>query len=137
MAKLEMRCETCQAPVTAHVGQSSVDGKLRWYYAYHCEKCDSTLESDDVGLPPDNVRELMMSESGLWRVVVSGGAEVKVKTLSALRRAFGLDLQQASRLARQFPVVFKGTLPEAEWLSGILESEGLQSDVHNLDAPTR
>lgn len=108
------------------VGQSLIDGKLRWFRRVTAG--DSVTEEDGVGFAPDCIRRALLEREGKWELVVLSGNRLKI--VKKLRLRLGLDLLSASSVLKLMPgVVYVGTLTEAEWLAQSLVSEGATCSI--------
>ena len=126
MSKITYNCTSCGKPLDAEVGQTAVRGHLKWYISYHCQNCDAVGEADDMGIPPEEIRDLLIQKQGRWELRVDGRAANRVIIAKVLRRALGLSLAEVTHLMKSIPsLLYCGTQVEAEWLAGILASEGI------------
>ncbi len=135
MATISMQCPDCSAPLTANVGESHIDGKLRWYQSYRCSSCGNATELDDIGFPPDSIRAALIDELGYWQVVVVDANE-KSKAVQVIRNALALSLVDAKNLIAIFPRVYAGTKVECAWLKSVLEQSGIAANVIDSGAVT-
>ena len=123
------RCPNCENKIDISIGQIAESHQLRWSLSYDCQYCDFVMEMDDVGLPPEEIREKIMQQIGVWQLIIP---EVeysnKARLLKALRRIFNLSIQEVSRFSQQNPI-YKGTKIEVEWYQKLLEYEGINSIV--------
>ncbi|MBL8193113.1 MAG: hypothetical protein JNM06_04775 [Blastocatellia bacterium] len=123
-------CDKCKKEISIFIGQIAFDGELRWSLSYNCPYCGDCIEMDDVGFPPNHVREALMSLYGKWGLSVNESKEKKVKIISIIRKAFRLSIGEVGKLIKQLPgVILTGTEAEMKWLNYLLEEEGLNAKV--------
>lgn len=124
------QCNSCKNRIKKSVGETTVDNYLRWYVAYKCPFCGESVEMDDVGLPPDHIRNLLIDAEGKWGLNVKVGLEKKTKLISILRQVLNLSLVDAGKITKLIPgIIIRGSKTEMEWLQKILMSEGLEVAV--------
>jgi hypothetical protein len=136
--KPRLPCPNCGQADQLCIGQSSVDGRLRWYESVYCSNCGLVTEADGVGFPPAEIRNWLLATGGEWAVTMTS-----VNSIPALIKAVKehISVEPASllrALKREGPkVVYAGTRGEAIWLSKILARLGEQLQVvpAGRDAP--
>lgn len=118
--------EECAHGGIARIGQTVVSGRLRWYRSTSCSDCGN-VEEDGVGFPPDEVRAPLLKDGGHWEVVAqeSGGAAA----IKVVKEILGLSKAEAAARLRRFPIVFQGTLTEAEWVKEQLSAALIPASV--------
>lgn len=68
MADIKYKCPECQKTIKANIGQAIIDSRLRWYLSYTCNHCSSIVGMDDLGFPPDAIRQKILDKEGEWIV---------------------------------------------------------------------
>ena len=135
MAQIEYQCDSCKAMILTEVDQTAVDGSLRWYLSYRCSNCGECVESDDTGLPPDEIREVIIQSDGLWEVHVDSEVNGKATIVKALRRILKWSLAEAAQALKGISgPVYIGTKVEAEWLQKQLISDDISSRIVSSNA---
>lgn len=110
------------------VSQWTRGQKIGWSQASVCSSCGTSIESDDIGLPPDSERNLIISRDGAWRIAVAD--DEMIQALVALRR-----LTRTNPYAIQLPktrkdlALWRGTLTEARWIQSYLAQSGIHSNT--------
>ena len=128
--QVQYQCDECKKIVPASIGQTIINSQLKWYLSYECRECVSTIELDDLGFPPNQIRQIILAEEGEWNLIVNKTEiENKAKLLKVIRQALNLSLQEVSNLFKNFPVLTSGTKTEMQWLEQILSQEGINSSV--------
>ena len=132
--RVQYKCDECQEIVAANIGQIVINLQLKWYLSYECQECNSTIELDDIGFLPDEIRQMILAEEAEWKLIVNK-TEIKnrAKLLKVIRQALNLSLQEVSNLFKKFPVLNSGTKTEMQWLQQILSQEGINSSVEKKE----
>ena len=99
------------------VGQSAIAEKLRWYRSFSCLACGA-FEEDGEGLPPDDLRTLLVQSGGLWRVEIDQAH--RVLATQTFMHVFKLTLREAVARLSDHCRAFVGTRCEAEWIAAHL-----------------
>lgn len=124
------QCDECQKIVTANVGQTVINSQLRWYLSYECPSCNSAIEMDGIGFPPDEIRQNILAEEGEWNLIVKETElKNKAKLSKLIRQALNLSLQEVLQRLKNFPIITSGTKTEMQWLKQVLAEEGIDSSV--------
>ena len=118
MGSVEQPCSRCGRDNAEEIGQSVIDGQLRSYRSGRCLAC-GPFEEDDVGMPPEAWRQLLMAANGCHELHIE--PRYRVGAARLLRAALGLTLQQVATILAGLPVVYRGTRAEVEWLHGLAE----------------
>lgn len=123
------KCPNCEKKIDVSIGQIAGIHQLQWSLSYDCQYCDFVMEMDDVGLPPEEIREKIMQQCGVWQLIIPDAEySYKAKLFKALRKTFNLSIQEVSRFSQKNPI-YKGTKVETEWYQQLLEYEGINSIV--------
>ena len=130
MPEFSTYCHQCGNKVAALCGETAIDGRLRWYHTYRCPDCLAVIEADAIGFPPDDVRELILHESGEWAVLVPVDGDVRRRITRVLRDHLNMSLREVVECLRQAPAtVYIGTRVEAEWLAQVFRDLGVSSSI--------
>lgn len=135
MIKVEEKCPNCNSDIISYFGQSlRPNGKLTWYQSYHCEKCSDSVEIDDLGIPPNEVRQKILSVEGEWNLIVeSVDKKKKMRTSQLLRNLFNYSMLEMKDLLKNIPgIVFHGTKTEVEWIQVKLEEINVTSKIEPI-----
>lgn len=130
VAKIKRKCEFCEAPVVLDADQTSIDGRLSWYYSSHCSNCDSRVEFDDTGTPPDEFRDAIIETDGLWELHVDDQTIGKAAIVKTLRGNLGWSLAEAAQALAKAPgPMYTGTKTETEWLQQQLLDDKISAQI--------
>ena len=130
MATLYTTCENCGGHVAITASQSVYYDKLVWHISYRCTNCDSTIELDDYGIPPDEIRNHILVTEGKWELAVNVTGDNIILALIILSKALGLSVSEVDRIKSLMPgPVLTGTKTEMEWLRLLLADELLDASV--------
>ena len=125
--EIEIPCEECgPGGGTARIGQSFVSNQLRWYRSISCQD-GRRIEVDDIGFPPQHVREELLKRGGRWKLIVSESN--RAAAMLIIRRALDLSMEETAAAFRLFPMVYSGTKTEAEWLKAQMEASNITSQM--------
>ena len=128
--QVKYQCDECQKTVIASIGQTVINSQLRWYLSYECPSCNSAIEMDDVGFPPDEVRQNILAEEGEWDLILKETElKNKAKLSKLIRQALNLSLQEVLQRLKNLPIITSGTRTEMQWLKQILAEESIDSSV--------
>ncbi|MFD1731280.1 hypothetical protein ACFSC4_09755 [Deinococcus malanensis] len=107
-------------------------------FGFHCAQCSDAFEFDDVGVPDEPYRHVLLEQDGTWLLEPSSGAKsFSVHTWIRLRHALALDLTTLARLkALPHRVRIKGTAVEMNWLAQqcsepVSIRQGGESELHD------
>jgi hypothetical protein len=103
---------------TELVQQTWVPGVLRWSISFRCDACGAANEADGTGLPPADLRDALLEQSGRYRVIFRSGS--KVIAMKTLRATLGGELSLEDARARVDGALYTGTQAEAQWLKDML-----------------
>jgi large subunit ribosomal protein L7/L12 len=136
MASIHTPCEHCGRDLVVNVGQSISDERLVWYASYYCPHCGFQLEEDGFDSPPDEIRRAILTDKGVWTLIVHETGSRVILVLKVLRKALNLSLDDAAKLRKLIPgCVSNGTQAEMEWLRILLSSEQLEASVSKITLP--
>jgi hypothetical protein len=125
--EIEIPCEECgPGGGTARIGQTFVSNQLRWYRSISCQN-GRHIEEDDIGFPPQHVREQLLKQGGRWKLIVSETS--REAAMLIIRPALGLSMEETAAAFRLFPVAYTGTKTEAEWLKARMEASNIASQI--------
>ena len=129
-------CPYCAAEGMLRITQSAIHGALRWYEWLNCQKCQTITESGGGGLPPDAIRERLLSEHGEWALLLESISSTQ-DAAKTLRQNLGLDSRDALQRVRagHSQGVFSGTRVECEWLADKLTLSSEHQIVQRRTAP--
>lgn len=126
------RCPNCKKKIDASIGQIAESHQLLWSLSYDCRYCDFAVEIDDIGFPPEEIRQKIMKEYGVWQLIVlKVEYDHKTKLLKALRQIFNLSIQEALKFSQKSPL-YEGTKAEAEWYRDLLDRRDIKSMVKQI-----
>lgn len=130
MSAINKFCEFCGNQITATMGQSVVGDQLRWHCSYQCSHCGSNIELDDIGYPPEEIRNELLAAGGKWNLLVDEPPQHRIQIMKILRQTCNLTLAEAKAASQHIPgKVASGTQPEMEWLRDIFSSVGFKARV--------
>ncbi|AFY56835.1 hypothetical protein Riv7116_4414 [Rivularia sp. PCC 7116] len=133
MVKTEDYCDECKKKINISVQQTVMNQRLRWSISYICPFCSSMIESDDIGFPPDDIRQLILAEEGEYQLFIKQPELNKVKAVKVLRDALEISITEASNILKLFPKpIVNGTKIEIFYLQKLLECEGIEAEVCSL-----
>lgn len=52
------------------------------------------MEADDIGFPPDEIRQIILSEEGEWYLVIEESESKRAAAVKILRQALDLSLAE-------------------------------------------
>lgn len=121
------RCPRCsETAFQWRPGARFVGGKLRWSRSWHCTNCDLLVEEDGTGLPPFDVRALLLEQQGSWAFARPVPRQALARALS---RIVGQDVllvwKQLRSLEEPVPI---GTEAELHWMMAELAKDGFQDE---------
>lgn len=132
---MQVVCPSCGREAQVSVGQHTDGIRLLWSRSTSCAGCGHATEEDDVGFPPEPVRQALTSTHGRWSLRLGDERERRA-AVGALRAVLQLDLAEAaSLLRREDGVLWSGTRTEARWLAARVASRGVRSVSVTQDPP--
>ena len=130
MATIRFQCQSCGRELPADCNQTFIDGPLRWCCSSRCSECGSAIESDDIGFPPDEIRQRILESDGCWEVLMTHKSNLNGKLVAVLRDQLNLTLSEIAERFRNVPgVIFSGTRVEAAWIKKLLIEAGTDADI--------
>lgn len=133
MAIIIDQCYKCQNLIEIEVKQTVIHEKLRWYLSYDCPFCSTTIEIDDINLPPEDIRQKVFIEEGEWEIIVKNIEKHKQSILKCLHQTFAqpkIELYQKLKELKAKPgAICNGTKFEMEWVYSCLQVNGVESIV--------
>ncbi len=124
-------CPFCGGGAQVTAGQVVAGGKLRWSRSTRCPGC-GCLEEDGIGLPPGEIRAILLERDGEWQLLVDGTA--RVVAVKVVRKAMEMPVEQAFRLLKSTGAVFRGTKTEAVWMRSLMADAGVNAAVERVDS---
>ncbi|GAA6617016.1 hypothetical protein [Scytonema sp. NUACC26] len=141
MVLIQNSCHECHKLIPFEIGQTAIDNKLRWYISYNCPFCDSSTEFDDIGFPPEEIRQEILKYEGEWEIIIENFERQKQTVTKLLRKTLELstvELHQKLKTLRKIPsILHSGTKCEMEWLYNHLKSDGIESIILQSKRPEK
>ena len=128
MANFEVTCYECKNTVTANVADSTYSNSYRWYLSYNCEICDTTVEFDEIGKLPGEIKNAIVGQEGLWGMILTDVKKLN-KVVFLLRNdpIFISDTAESElNNSVMTKILFKGTRNEVMWLTAKLLKKGIE-----------
>ncbi len=137
MAIFNIACPDCKKKIKCSFGQSNASGDvLSWHRSIECSHCGVCIEIDDKGFPPEQYREAIIIEQGLWQLTIQSDRTKSVLLAHILRQLLELDLKQAINLSKKIPgSIFSGTKVEMEWICEHIVDGGLIANISSCSSP--
>jgi len=130
-----LSCSRCGRPYDVSVDQSDKRGILRWSASYVCPGGDEQQEVDGIGLPPPELRSMILGHEGVHVLTLEPGADPG-STLRQLQQVLCLSDEAVTLLAPRVPgAALSGTPYEMEWLVGVLRAHGIPASSAAEDPP--
>jgi len=135
MAILKRACANCRREIDVHVGQRVTDRGVAWSVAYTCPHCGATIEEDDVGPAPPDVREAILAADGTYELHLPSSME-PMRAIKVLREALKLSLEETAEYRKRLPgALATGTHAEMKWLATRLQQDQVSATVTKIEAP--
>ncbi|WP_252243961.1 MULTISPECIES: hypothetical protein [unclassified Clostridium] len=132
MTKILKIC-SCGTTSLAEVGQSFINGKLRWYLSFRCPCCGKANEIDGMDDIPIEIRDAILQQEGEWGLVIEDSSKVS-SVLKVLRRELNLSFNEIVRLKKSIPgIVLTGTKIEMERLREALSFNNINSSILKIE----
>lgn len=93
MPQIQGHCVDCQGEIKLQIGQAVINHAQRLHTSYICLFCGAAVEADDIGFPPDEIRQLILSEEGERYLVIEESESKRVAAVKILRQALDLSLR--------------------------------------------
>ena len=117
--------------VTEKIGQTVVDGNLRWYRS-GVGKDGIVFEEVGVGMSPEYIRDYLIKKEGEWELI-AGDPTNKSMVIRVMRSVMQLKMAEASKLLKDLPgVIYSGTKVEVDWLKAKLLESDIVVEVRRL-----
>lgn len=131
MVLVQDYCHDCHKFIPFTIEQTVVNNKLRWYISYNCNFCGSSMQFDEIGLPPEEIRQQILKDEGEWEIIIKNFDKQKQTLTKSLRKTLQLstvELHQKLKTLRENPsILHSGTKSEMEWLYIHLKSDDIES----------
>lgn len=124
--EVQVISEKCDHGGVVRIGQTIVSAQLRWYRSTSCPNC-GRVEEDGIGFPPEELRGHLIKGGGYWDVRANSANRSLV--MKELKKILGLSNEKLPQQIRRFPIVFRGTKTEAEWVMMQLNASCIESSV--------
>lgn len=133
MPTIDITCDKCGLTVPAYLGQAIANGNLVWSIGYVCRHCQTTIEADDQGLPPEEYRQAIITSGGKWELRLVASDNSTALTAKALRDVFAMSLASAVNNSKDLASpIFIGTYVETQWFAQRLRESGLAYDIRSV-----
>lgn len=132
MAKITISCPDCRQETTVTVGQVAHPDGIRWFQSINCHHCGLAIESDEHGLTPDEIRDVLILTEGEWGLVLE--SKVTIHVLKVLRDLLVLPLREVKTAAQQ-PYLARGTTVEIKYIQNLLEQRHIHVSCMRITPP--
>jgi len=123
-------CSDCNNIINLNIYQTVINHNLKWSISYFCSFCNTAIESDDIGFPPDDIRRIILAEEGEYKLLIKHSKINKIKAVKVLRDALVISITEAFNILKIFPQsIVNGTKMEMIYLQNIFENEGIEAEV--------
>lgn len=120
MTQISRICPECAKAGIYQFGEHIADKRLMWWASFHCEACDYATESDDLGRLPQELRLLVIVETGLWGLELHSKDSLSMK---AIHQTMQISLKELAKLKGKIPtIIFEGTETEARYYQNCILS---------------
>ena len=120
----KIACPYCKAHNALEIVQFSQNGILRWYESLNCENCNTYIEADGYGIPPEEIRIKLIQLYGSWYIGLNQVISV-TNTTKVIHHSLSLKLNEAVKIVKNSPEnLYIGTKDEIAWLFDLLMSAG-------------
>ncbi|MBZ8181727.1 hypothetical protein [Oscillatoria salina] len=138
MALISSQCYDCKQLIKFEVQQTIINQKLRWYLSGNCHLCGSSIELDDVGFLPENLRQKILKEEGEWKIIIKNYAQNKSVIIKCFRQILNISTVEAYRKIQEtvnnHDFIYRGTKVEIEWLLSYFQLEKINCIVQRIEA---
>ena len=131
MCQLNSNCDNCGREIVKEIGQTIIDGKLRFCLSYQC-LCGSNLELDDLGFPEEYYRQVFLTKQGKYQLRINFEENTdRIRTIKTVRQILQLPIARVAKLLKDTSVIVisEGTMVEMQWLQELLLREKVKSIV--------
>lgn len=134
MANIELEC-SCSNKVIAQIEQSYINGGMTWYLSYRCAVCKVMVEEDGGEILPDEIRNEILSQEGVWELkILENDKQSLLKLYKFLRVNLNISLQEIYQIKKIIPgVILKGTKVEVELIYTKLVSMSIKSEIKLME----
>ena len=130
MVETKYSCDNCDREINIKIHQTIIDRNLRWSISYVCPFCSIAIESDDIGYPPEDIRQIILITEGEYQLSVTQPNLNKVKAVKILRNALDISIMEASQILKLFPQpALRGTKIEMIYLQQLFKAEGIEAEI--------
>ena len=127
--RLAGMCRDCQKSCEGWAVQLVKEGRLRWEVEWACDDCGNSHDAG-WGPAPDDVRQLILNEYGLYRLRLEHADRPGGKALKAFREALAMTIKQAQGAAAELAADgYRGTFVEVSLVAKLLNKSGVNTTV--------
>lgn len=121
MSQIREACWECQKTIKVEIGQVAFDYQLGYSLSYNCPYCGAIAELDDVGFPPEDIRQYIINQEGKYFLKIGhSNAKNKVISMKIIRQALELSIPEVLNLFNSYSNIAEGTKVEVKWLQKLL-----------------
>ena len=133
MVEIKRKCNNCQQNKSVSIGQN-FDYNLFWSESHYCSFCGFVMEVDDIGFPPEDIRQIIIQQGGEHYLKVDDSClKYKTASIKIIRHTFGIPISKIEKLLQQFPILATGTKTEMKWLQMLLLKDGIVANIIKKD----
>ncbi|MDC0832473.1 hypothetical protein CKA32_003558 [Geitlerinema sp. FC II] len=134
MTILKRQCDSCKNTIDIRVGQSVFNGELLWFASYSCPVCNIEIEEDGKGAAPEEIRQVLLREYGIWYLEVRESGKRALMAAKFLGAIVNLSNLEILKLRHKIPGrVMMGTQFEMIKLDRILKQNGFRSLIQKIN----
>lgn len=131
---IDIKCNRCGNKMICNFGESISGYSLKWYASYICDNCKNSMEVDGDNRLPDEFRDIVLREEGLYGLKVDFGGKDLVKVLSILRRYENLSFDTIMEIKKLAPgIIYNGTRKEIRRIQIILKDNLMNVEIEKLN----
>ena len=120
----KVACPYCKTSNALEIVQFSHNGILRWYESLNCKNCNTCIEADGHGIPPEEIRTNLIQLYGSWYIGLNYVMSVS-NTAKVIHHTLSLELNEAVKIVKNSPDnLYIGTKGETVWLADLLINAG-------------
>lgn len=129
MAQVAHRCSVCQREGHALVASRTFsESGPKWSMSFSCSFCGNQTEADGGQGIPDDIRQALLADEGIWALHVNATGSQKTRAVKVIRSVRAVPVPGAARLLATIPgIPVVGTRTEVEYVKHLLELEGISS----------